>query len=174
MLRALVLVLVLVGETPAPPPPHLRLDVGEVRLVEGDTVRALDRRAGAVALAGDSARIECGAQSEFELAWRGLASATVHGPAALELECVPELGGAPRLRLEQAQRLELEVRRGTLTLELSGVGVLEVCSGALQVRARPHGAFELLNRGGAVLELRRDGAEPLSIAAGQRVRVRAR
>lgn len=172
MLRALVLVLALAGaQAPARAPqagPILRMNAGEARLAEGRSVRALDRRAGAVELAGEAGWLEVGAGSQVELVWRGLASATVHGPAMLEL------GRAPELRLEQAQVLELEVRRGTLALELAGIGTLALSAGALRLRALPDDVLELFNRGGAPLELHFESERPLRIPAGQRVRLRTR
>src|SRR5262245_29926186 len=116
--------------------PLVRVAGGEAHLAEGRAVRALEAHTGPVALASESGWLEAGALADVELVWRGLASATVHGPAVLELT------REPGLRLEHAQVLELEVRRGTFAFELAGVGTLAFTAGALQVRALPDGVFE--------------------------------
>lgn len=169
MLRSLVLCacLVLPGTQVEPASPLVRVAVGEARLVETTGVRALDRRAEALALAGASAWVEAGAGAEVELVWRGLASATVRGPLSVQLE------RAPALYVADLQVLELEVRRGVLRLELAGGVRCEVGAGALQLRSLPDGVFELLNRGGTTLALQRTGQPFVRIAAGQRLRFRA-
>src|SRR5262245_3724452 len=166
MLRSLVLAasLLAVPQLEAPAP-LVRVDQGEARLAEGRAVRVLERRTGTVALAGECGWLEVSARSAVELSWRGLASATLEGPAMFRLTRVPGL------ELEHAQVLELEVRRGTFAFELAGVGSFELGAGALQVRTLPGGVFELLNRGGGALALERAGERALKVAPGQRLRL---
>ena len=168
MLRVLVLALSLALPGSGRGGPFVRVDSGEARLRQGREVRELDRRSGPTELVAEATWVESGAMAEVTLSWRGLASATVHGPAVFRV------ARTPGLVLESAGLIELEVRRGTLALALEGLGSFELGAGALRVRALPDGVFELLNRGGSALELRRVGEKPLRIAAGERVRVRAR
>lgn len=168
MLSALVLAASLLLPGAAEGGPIVRVDAGEARLVDGREPRVLDRRSGASALAATKGWVEAGALAEVELAWRGLASARVYGPASFQI------AREPGLVLEHAQVLELEVRRGTLALALTGAGSLEVGAGALRVRSLPDGVVELFNRGGGALELRRVGEKSLRIGAGERLRLRVR
>lgn len=146
--------------------PLIRVESGAARLAEGRTVRVLDRRSEAVALAADAGWVETGACTEVTLAWRGQAGARIDGPSSFQVE------RRPALTLVRFQVAEIEVRRGTLALGFDGVGTLEVGPGALQARSLPGGVLELLNRGGTALELARPGRAPLAIPAWQRVRLR--
>jgi hypothetical protein len=147
--------------------PVVRVTAGAATLAEGGALRPLEPHAGARTLEAETGWVESGARSAVELVWRGRASATVVGPAAFEL------ARAPGLDLDSFQVLELEVRRGTLTLTLADLGTLELGPGALQARALPGGVFELLNRGGAPLALARADGTAVRIPAGQRLRLRA-
>lgn len=166
-LAALALTLVAGLAQEPGPQPFLRVTAGGVRLAQEGEVLRLDARSEVRPLGSTLAWIEAGAHSSLELAWRGQASATISGPAALVL------ARAPRLVLERFQVAEVEVRRGTLELELTGLGHLSLSAAALRLRTLPDGMVELLNRGGSTLELRREGVPPLAIAAGQCRRVRA-
>jgi hypothetical protein len=166
--RLLVLCALLGDPLFEPPTPLLRVAAGTVRMVAAGAPRTVEPRSGSVSLGGQATRVESGAQSSFALQWRGLGSVTLEGPAALVL------GAGPRLELETCRTAEVELRRGHLTLELVGLGTLELAAGVLQVRALPDGGVEVLNRGGADLELLRpDSRGVLRIAAGERLRLRA-
>jgi hypothetical protein len=145
--------------------PVVRMSAGSGRLFSERSVQTLDARTGAVHLAGKSGRVECGAATRVDLAWRGLASATVTGPAAFEL------AREPGLLLEVFGTAEVEVRRGTLALELAGLGSLELAAGAVRVRCLPDGSAELLNRGGRVVEFWLGERRPLAIGPGQSLRL---
>lgn len=147
--------------------PVVRMTTGSGRLLAEHTVQTLDARSGAVHLAGASGRVESGAAARTELAWRGLASATITGPAAFEL------GREPGLVLETCATAEVEVRRGTLALELAGLGSLELAAGAVRVRHLPDGGVELLNRGGRTLEFWLGEERPLAVGPGQCLRLAA-
>ena len=166
MLRALVLAVTLALGAP-PSGPVVRVASGAAHLLERRGVRTLERGAPPAELADAVGWLETGAGSEVELVWRGLASATVRGPAALQL------AREPGLWIDEIGVLELEVRRGKLALAVADAGSFEVSAGALQLRSLPDGVFEVLNRGGTPLELRRVGELPVAIPAGQRLRFRA-
>jgi hypothetical protein len=163
-----LLVLLPVAPHPVwPQGPMIRVLAGQAQLAEGRVVRALEPRTGAVALAEETGWLETSARGTVELAWRGLASATIEGPAAFQLE------RSPVLVLTRFRVAEIEVRRGKLVLELVGAGSLELAAGSLQARALPGGVLELLNRGAGELLLRREDEPSVAIPAWQRVRVRA-
>jgi hypothetical protein len=147
-------------------PAVLRVSAGTAEVVEAGRVHALAPRSGAREVAG-AAWLECGPRSTLDVAWRGLASARITGPATLAL------GPGRALAVERYEVLELEVRRGGLALELPELGGFELPAGVLRVRALPAGIQELTNRGGAVLELARPGGDSITLAPGARVRLRA-
>lgn len=156
------------GTTPDDAPaPFVRVTEGAARLLVAEGVRSLEPEAGATSIAGEVAALEAGARSALELVWRGQASASLTGPLALEL------GPGPTLTLERFRTVELEVRRGHLTLELGGLGQLALTTGALRLRSLPDGVAEILNRGGSVLVVTRAGASSLEIAPGRSLRLRA-
>lgn len=155
---------------PAPtvdPTPRLSVAEGSARLVDGGEVRALDRRSGTVTVAGKTAYVECGARSELELVWRGLASVELEGPAAFEF------GATPHLVLESFRTAELEARRGRFTVEVAGTALFELDGNAVQLVSTAAG-LELLNRGGTPLAVRTFEGEELRVAGGRRVRIPAR
>jgi len=163
--RSLVLLLFLGAPvTTVDPTPRLRLSEGSARLVDGGEVRHLERRSGSVTVSGAEAYLECGARSELELVWRGLASAQVSGPAAFEF------GATPHLLLESFRTAELEARRGRFTVEVSGMALFELNGSAVQLVSTPAG-LELLNRGGRALTVRTFVGEELSVPSGTRVRI---
>ena len=146
------------------PTPHLQVTEGSARLVSERVVRALDRRSGGVPVEGASAYVECGAQSELELTWRGAASVELAGPAAFEF------GATPRLALESFRSAELEARRGSLAVEVSGLMVFELRAGAVRLVSSPAGV-DVLNRGGAVLELCTLEGKKVRVEPGRSVRI---
>ncbi|MEQ1891421.1 MAG: hypothetical protein ABL998_02670 [Planctomycetota bacterium] len=146
------------------PTPRLRVAEGAARLVTERDVRALDPRSGGVALESASAYVECGARSELELAWRGVASVELAGPAAFEF------GSAPRLALDSFRSAELEARRGVLSVEVSGLMVFELRAGAVRLLSSPAGV-DVLNRGGATLELCTLAGKKVRVEPGRSVRI---
>lgn len=152
------------------PVPLARVTEGAARLQQGAEVRRLEPSSGAWALAARPARLETGARSALELVWRGQASAALTGPLAVTLAVTLDHGN--ELALERFQLAEIEVRRGTLGLVLE-LGTLELAPGAVRLRSLPDGVLEILNRGGAALELRRAHGSKVTIPAGQCLRVRA-
>ncbi len=170
----------------APSAPVVRVRCGRAQLIEGLELRSLNPSSGTLSLSG-SAYLECGPGSEIEVLWRGLASARVLGPAALEVDPALEIDHegpeAPHLWLEHFQTVELEARRDVLVVRLPGEDVLAIGSGAVRLRSLPGGDVELLNRGGESLELRRaprpatrarggsQGASTLTVPPGSRARL---
>jgi len=149
------------------PTPRLRVGAGSARLVEGGEVKALDRRSGSVTVSGRRAYVECGAASELELVWRGLASVALEGPAALEF------GADPELVLESFRTAELEARRGRFRVEVAGTARFELGASAVQLVSTAAG-LELRNRGGAPLVVLTSAGEELTVAGGERVRIPTR
>jgi hypothetical protein len=109
---------------------------------------------------------ECGARSELELAWRGAASVELAGPAAFEF------GARPRLLLESFRSCELEARRGDLSVEVAGLMLFELRAGAARLVSSPSGV-EVLNRGGAALELLTLDGKKVRVEPGRSVRIPA-
>jgi hypothetical protein len=167
MLPAAPLLLVLGLGLPTGIQASARVTSGRAELVLGRELLAFTPATGPRALAGP-AFVELGARGVLELRWSGLASATVSGPAALEVGT----GEPARLQLVRLAAAEIEARRGTLALELAGGVRLTVERCALGVRALPDGAIELLHRGGAALRVLRPGARrELWLRPGERLRL---
>jgi hypothetical protein len=147
----------------------VRVTGGRAELVLGREPLALTPSACPRALAAP-AYVELGARSTLELRWSGLASAAISGPAALEVGP----GERPRLQLLRLARAEIEVRRGTLALELPGGGLLALAHCALGLRALSDGRIELQHRGGAPVRILRPGARrELWLRPGERLRLAA-
>jgi len=149
---------------PLDPAPRLAVRAGEARLACAREVRVLDRRSGELTLTQPAVYVESGAASTLELTWRARASVTLTGPAAFEL------GAEPRLVLDRFRTVELEARRGPLAVEISGFALFELGTGAVRLQASPSGV-ELLNRGGATLELRTLEGKKLRVQPGRTLRL---
>ena len=166
-------------DVPPRPPVEVVLKVlsGRASLVQGEKVETLTRVGGAREIAG-KAYLELGTGSELELAWPGLSSVRLTGPAALEW--TPP-GADPmriKLRLLRFDRLEAEVRRGSYVLDLPQAWSLDLGRGAISIEERPQGDLVITHRGGEDAKLRsrvqRAGKLPDRVTSGQRLRLRAR
>ena len=94
-----------------------------------------------------SGYLELGPAARIELAWSGLASAQVLGPAAVEWTL--DKNGAPSLFVWRADRIELDVRRGGFSLNYAGRVAVDCGRGALSLREV-----------GGGLRVRQHGGEP--------------
>ena len=164
------------GAPPRAEPALVRVLSGRVTLVEGEEIRSLSRGSAPRRVVGP-AFLEGGPGSEFELSAPGMVSLRLYGPTRLEWN--PERGSPlePFFHLDRVGRLELEVRRGRPTLLLPQAWKLRLRGGAIQVRELSSGELVVRHHGGAAVDVeslvKRPGAAPHSILAGQRVRLPA-
>jgi hypothetical protein len=138
----------LVETTPA----VVRVISGRATLVRGARIETLSRRSRPRRVEG-AVYVECGPAAKVAVSWRGLSSLRMSGSTALEWEIDPAAPDHPRVRVVRPGILELEVRRGGVTVELPGAWRLEMAACALQVRERPGGGLELLHHGGEAVSI---------------------
>lgn len=160
---------------PAPAPPEqrppvsteavVRLVAGRATLVQGDEVDHL-ARVGRSWVARGASYLELGPGGEVEIAWNGLASLRVTGPAALEWERKPYRG--PHVRVLRLKRLEVETRRGGLRLDLGQGWTLELERAALHAAHRFGGGIDVIHHGGTPIRVRSGAEAPWSLAPGAR------
>jgi hypothetical protein len=173
-MRSLVpALLCLASAAPLPPeseltePPavvHLHVRAGRAGLIVGEEVRWL--RAGADApRIGGPAYLELPVGASVELVARGRWSALVEGPAAFEWDAPAEVSA---LRVADAGRMSLEVRRGELHLALPGGWHVEAGRGAQTVEERGT-RLSLSCQAGAPLRVTRAVSErpPRTVAPGR-------
>ena len=170
-----VLALVLAGdargagdgkEVPPAPPPSVALTVlaGRAALVQGEAVCTLTRASGRRSVQGD-AYAELGPGGDLELAWPGSATLRAKGPAALEW------GPTDRVRALRAERLELEVRRGSRTLALPLEWEARLARAAISVEELATGELLIEHRGGEPVELARGADVRQPLTSGSKLRL---
>lgn len=122
------------------------LEAGELfRMAVGSERRELD----------ELAYLELREQGRARLRYGRTASVMIDGPAALSV--VPAAGGtAARLSLHHVHHVELELRRGSLPVDLPvGHWTLELRRASVELRELVTGGLELVHRGGEPLALAR-------------------
>ncbi len=129
----------------APVAPAPRLEVLEGRALVFGERGFSDVPRGPYGKAGAGGYLELGPAARIELAWSGLGSAQILGPAAIEWAADAE--GAPYLYIWFADRVELDVRRGTFGLNYAGRVVTDARRGALSLREVP-GGLRVRHHGG--------------------------
>ncbi|MEM7309246.1 MAG: hypothetical protein AAF682_21355 [Planctomycetota bacterium] len=161
-------------ELPLRPPAEsmLRIHRGGVWLVRGESIERLTRVDGSRRVEG-AAYIELGAGGEIELAWPGLASLRVTGPAALEWTPSASAPNEGAVQLYRFRRLEAEVRRGRRDLRLPQGWNLSLARGAVHAEERVTGDVLVHHRGGADAHLtsraQREAKLPDKVRSGQRL-----
>ena len=155
-----------------PAPAVVRVLSGRATLVHGEEVEVLSRRSRSRRIEG-AVYAECGPDAELDIAWRGLSSLRAEGTTAVEWEIAPATPDDPAVCLVRLATLDVEVRRGTMTIELPGAWVLAVERSAVQLR-ECGGRLEILHHGGQAVRVRslvpRPGEEwPREVVSGERV-----
>ncbi len=170
----------LVGAPDDPPPPpvvrtlevELRVRSGRATVVQGDEIRVHTKSDRPVLLEGP-AYLECGPGADVQVTWRGLSSLHVRGTAALEWDVDAKTPREPTVRIARFTSLDVEVRRGTVHLELPEGWALKPQAAALRMQQRPDEEIELRHHGGRPMRIisrvPRPGADwPRRLASGGR------
>lgn len=162
----LLLACTLLSVSPDNPPPTVQGAVVEVRkgravLLAGGSERTL--RPDQPQTADGKAHLEVGAGTEVQVNWPGRASVHVWGPASIEWapDGEPEADSMEQtfatrgltFRFLDLAWADLEVRRGTHTLQLPGSWRAEIESGALYLRGLPTGPTEIRHHAGSPVSL---------------------
>ena len=165
-------------EPPALPPASpavVRVLSGRMSLVQGETIRTRTKGSAPLRVEG-GAYLECGPASEVEISWRGRCSLRIRGSAALEWEAAPGDPATPHLRVVRSTRLDVEVRRGGMELDLPHGWTMEVERAVLGLRELPDGTLEIRHHGGRSVRVRSRVPRPAEdwprrIAGGERARL---
>ncbi len=159
-------------------PAQVRMSAGRAQLHGPGGTRQL--AAGSRHSIEGAALLELGWGDLAEISWNGQASVRVSGPASFEW-APPWIDGSQLgWRVDHARRLDVEVRRGPLHLELPGCGWVVVAGpGAFRVEDMPAGALRLEHRAGVALDVHSLIALPagersrFNIPQGKAIRLRA-
>ena len=120
---------------------HVRITAGRGVLVTASGPRELGRTAGRNPWRGNG-HLELVAGSEAELVLRGRGQVRLLGPASLSWT-QEAAGDAPRLDFESLRTAEVEVRQGTLPVDLPHHWRLALATGAYALERLPEGGTRL-------------------------------
>ncbi len=121
------------------------------------------------------AHIELGIRSEVAVRWNSLSSASVRGKASFSIVTDADAPLDPRMSILFLRSAELELRRGSLSIDLPQGWGIRLGRAVVSVRETPEGSIELVHRGGQAISIqdrlgRRSKREaPTQLRSGQRV-----
>ncbi len=116
---------------------RVSLERGRALLVDESGVGPLKRHEGTRRLEGPG-HLELAPGAVARLSWPGLGSTELMGPTSVSWD-VAEATEELRLRFGVLERMDLELRRGSVRLDLPGAWRLEAQRGVFELRAQPVG-----------------------------------
>ncbi|MEZ6013935.1 MAG: hypothetical protein R3F49_02370 [Planctomycetota bacterium] len=184
LLLALLLALAPVAAArPQGSPSSARIEVltGRARLVTAASIEQLSVHNKVLTVVGPT-YLDVRPGGQVRVTWPGAASVLVHGPAGFEWSTgAPDGGASPgqgdlALSFAALGHVDLEVRRGTVDVELPRAWRTRVSGAALQLDALASGAVELTHHAGAPLSVewvgeRATSRPPVQVRAGSSVRL---
>jgi hypothetical protein len=156
-------------------PAHLEVLEGRVHCATGEGVLELRGPERARELTG-RAYIEVAPLARARVGWEASASFEVIGPAVLEWTPAATAEQVLRVRVIECDTMHLEVRRGSLELELPGGNRAELDRSAICLRSVGSSEFELRHDAGLPLFVSTQSDErtvwpPLTVLPGARLRL---